>query len=133
MPAAYGSGRPRVVVNQRQESGPDEVFVLGAAIRFDVSAAKAIIADGRPVGQIGTAVVSPVLGLLGFLPERAEALPDGALDEPLIFATTEAGRDQIIDGLHRIHAAGTRGRATLNFVRLTREESVAVQIGEVTL
>lgn len=117
-------------MNATNAAVPREEFVLGGRIVFDVTAAKELVSDGRKPVEFRVPDLMGALNFLGVDPEHAAALPDAALTEPLIFAKTETGRWQIIDGLHRIHAAHDRGHDTLPVVTLTREESVKVQTGE---
>lgn len=112
----------------------DELFITGMA-RFNVTTAKQLVAE-REVAQIETDRLAPVLNFFGCWPDEADKLPDEALTAPhtpLIFATMENGRTMVIDGLHRIYAADKRRVPTLPVATLTREETLAIQVGEVIL
>lgn len=110
------------------EPKPDREHFLFGGTRWDITAAKEIVADGRLASS--DYVDDLVLGLdmIGIDPAHAAALPDEVLDEPIIFATIENGNAlMVIDGWHRIHAANERERTFINSVTLTSAESASIR------
>lgn len=110
-----------------------ERFHLGARV-FDVTEAKRLLATEGPaeVRTVPVENLTPLLDWIGVWPDDANALPDEALDAPIIAVLdvhSETGRTKplLIDGYHRVYAANARGRETLTMHVLNAEQSKRVE------
>lgn len=84
-----------------------EAFVFGHRT-FDITEAKTLIAEHRcELVMLDVQKLVPLLMLVEVDEAAADALPDEALDEPLIAARDDDGV-LLIDGYHRVFAAARR-------------------------
>lgn len=104
-----------------------EWFTFGARM-FDITEAKRLLATEGPAEVLEAPVgdLTPMLIIVGVDPDAARALPDAALDQPLIAITDDNSR-LLIDGYHRLYAAQQRGRPTLPVHVLGAEQSKRVE------
>lgn len=106
-----------------------ERFIFGARV-FDVTEAKRILDTEGPrqgTREVPVETLTPLFLMIGVDPDEAAALPDEALDTPLIAITEPGGRNLMIDGYHRLHAANERGRDTVTMHVLGVEQSKRIE------